>query len=147
MAASSAFDYGRFQLDAFQIDPVTLLAVEQDYVASGYLVDGYVFGELVRRGGDDAHFGWDKKAWQKKQKREAAVEATIRETYNRIMGIEPEPEVVEEVRKEALQESPKPATTDYSGVTEWLQAQQAIVAQILAKRAEEDDEETLLMLL
>lgn len=108
--------------------------------------------EEGKLGGDDAfhprkHKGWDKKAWQKKQQQEDAVEETIRATYNRMLGIEPEPEVVEEVKQEALQEAPEPATTDYSGVAEWLAMQEQIVAQILARMAEEDDEEAILLLL
>ena len=128
-------------------------------LAGSYLITG---GDAVltissatdKVGGDDAfHQGWDKEAWKKKQKREDALAETIEATYRKIMGIEPDPVVVEAIAEEVHQESPveakKPATFDYSGVAEWLQAQEAIVAQIVAKRLEDelDDEEALLLLL
>ena len=149
---ASAFDWGRFQLDAFAIESLILAACSQDYVVAGYVEDGYVCTEPTKVGGDDAfHKGWNKKAWKKKQVQEAALEATIQATYNRIMGIEPDAEEVKEIAAEVAEKAPveaiKPATVDYSGVVEWLATQEKIVAQILAQRQEEDDEEALLMLL
>jgi hypothetical protein len=99
-------------------------------------------------GGDDSkHTGWNKREWQKRQKQELAIEETILKTYQQVMGIEPPKEVIREVKQEVIAESPKPVTFDYSGVQEWLAAQQRIVNQIVARKQEEDDEEALLLLL
>ena len=108
--------------------------------------------EPVQSGGDDAyhHTGWNKRAWQKKQKREEALEDTIRAAYQRLTGAEPAPDVIEEVAQAAKQEAPitEPSVfVDYSGVSAWLQAQERIVSEIIARRQEEDDEEALIMLL
>lgn len=140
--------------------PTVLQQSNQELLPSLLTNEQVFFAALVelesqRNGGDDAyhHTGWNKKAWKKKQKREEAIEETIRETYQKMMGIAPSVEVVESVAQEVKKESPpaaqKPATFDYSGVAEWLQAQETIIAQIIAKRQEdeEDDEEAILLLL
>lgn len=103
--------------------------------------------------GDDAfhphkHRGWDRAAWLKKQKREEALEETVREVYARLTGGDPAPAVVvREVAQEAYQEAPKPSTFDYSGIAAWIQFQEGLIADLLARRREEDDEEAILLLM
>lgn len=104
-------------------------------------------------GGDDAfHPGWDKEAWKKKHQQEEALTETIQATYNRILGIEPNPILIEQIKeeiKEAPLEAQKAATFDYLSVAEWLSIQENVVAQIIEKRLQDeaDDEEALLLLL
>lgn len=131
----------------------TLHTASGDLVGSSGVINGISVGpEVVRQtGGDDArHTGWDKKAWKKRQKQEQALEETIRKTYLKTQGIEPTPEVIAEVVEEVKETAPevaKPESFDYSGVMEWLQAQESIVSRIIARQQEEDDEEALLLLL
>lgn len=100
-----------------------------------------------KHGGDDAfHKGWDKKAWLKKQKAEELIEATIKKEYRKILGIEPEQAEVKEIAI-SVEEAPTYDFVDYSGVSEWLQAQEFAIQSLIARMAEEEDEETLLMLL
>lgn len=103
-----------------------------------------LFGLLFNRhvGGDSAvaHPG---ASVADKRRRDDALTQTIEAAYRRIMGIEPAPEVVGVVAAEVRREQ----SPDYSGIAEWLQAQQVIVAQIIARQAEQDDEETLLFLM
>lgn len=99
------------------------------------------------RGGDDAfhHRGWDKEAWAKKKAREDALEATIVATYRQVMGESPEPEVIEAVAAEVAVAPEQYAFANYSGIAEWLQAQQSIIESIIARRQEEDDEDALIL--
>lgn len=134
-----------------------LLQANQELLPGGLINEQTFYSPTIeaqseRIGGDDAyhHTGWDKKAWKKKQKQEQALEDTIRKTYLKAQGIEPTPEVIAEVVEEVKETAPqvaKPEKFDYSGVMEWLQAQESIVAQIIARQQEEDDEEALLLLL
>jgi len=108
----------------------------------------YLSALLPKVGGDSAlDQGWDKQAWARKKKKEDALDQTIVETYERIIGIAPTSQVVAEVAREAISVDPERPQIDYSGLAEWLQAQETIVAQIIARRQEEDDEEALLLLL
>lgn len=106
------------------------------------------------RGGDDAfhHRGWDKQQWLRKQQREAELERTIAATYQAMLGVKPVAQVVQELAAEVVQEAALPVyqSPDYSGLSEWLAAQQAIVESIIARRLQEqeqDDEEALLLLI
>lgn len=98
----------------------------------------------TKHGGDDAfhhlkHTGWNKEAWKKKHLRENAIEATIRATYEKILGISPSPKVIEEIRKESITEK---ITIDVEKEFEfinWLHAQ-------IEKEIEDEEEELLLMI-
>jgi len=100
------------------------------------------------RGGDDAfhHRGWDKEAWAKKQVRDDALEATIVSTYRQVMGISPEPEVLQEVVRQVETAPEQFAFINYSGIAEWLQAQESIIQSIIARHQEQDDEDALILL-
>lgn len=101
-------------------------------------------------GGDDAyhHPGWNKSAWKKKQAREEAITETIEATYRRIMGIEPDPVVVAEV-KQSIPSATVREVVNVEGYAKelefiaWLKDEIARIQQ----EVESDDEETLLMLL
>lgn len=127
------------------------------YAVEGYVADGYVdtfytanivAPEEVKHGGDDAyhHTGWDKAAWKKKHKREELITETIEATYRKLMGIEPEPEVVAVLKKEAKQSKVEQDYTKELQFIEWLSEQ---ISAIQQKRylEELDDEEALLLLL
>lgn len=109
----------------------------------------------IKKGGDDAfhehkHVGWDKKAWKKKQEREELFAKTISSTYEQIMGIAPNVDVVKEVASKAVAEKPQIIQVpyaNYDGLEEWLQSQQELVRQIIQRRIEEDEEELMLLLL
>lgn len=102
----------------------------------------------TRNGGDDAfhHRGWDKEAWAKKKAREDALEQTIIATYRQVMGEAPEPEVLQEVVQQVERSPEQFAFANYSGIAEWLQAQESIIQSIIARRQEEDDEDALILL-
>lgn len=122
------------------------------YVEPGYVSDNFYIHQIdapveVKHGGDDAyHRGWDKAAWKKKQKRDELITETIEATYRKLMGIEPEPEVVAVLKKEAKQSKVEQDYTKELQFIEWLSEQ---IAAIQEKRhlEELDDEETLLLLL
>ena len=95
----------------------------------------------AKHGGDDSqHTGWNKAAWQKRHEAEEELESTIKATYERILGIAPTPEAVAivETTVRAAAVSAAPAV-DYSGYAEWIAAQQAVIAQIIADQQDEDD--------
>jgi hypothetical protein len=104
-----------------------------------------------KHGGDDAfhhphkHTGWNKKAWAQRNSREQAIQATIEAEYRRIMGIEPEPEIIEEIKQEAKAEI---ATIDYSSerkFTEWLHQEIHQIKQRIESDNEDDEEVLMLM--
>lgn len=103
----------------------------------------------INAGGDDAkHPGWNRKEWSKRQKRENALEETIRNAFNRLNGIEPEQYEIKEVLAEVAPELATPRIfADYSGVQEWLQAQQFIIERIIQRHMEEEEEEAILALM
>lgn len=127
---------GAFQSNAFQNNAFYVGVVVSD-----------------RNGGDDAfhhplkHTGWNKKEWQRKHKREEALEQTILATYQKITGEEPAPIVVQEVVREAIAIQPQPERFDYSSVSEWLAMQEIIVARIIEKRRQDDEDESILLLM
>lgn len=106
-----------------------------------------------KAGGDDAfhHVGWSKKAWQKKQQREELIAETIAQTYRKLIGEEPEPEVVKtlkaEIPKSPIVENKK--SLDYTQEAQFINWLSQQVEAIKQQRylAELDDEETLLLLL
>lgn len=100
-------------------------------------------------GGDDVprHTGWNKAAWKKKQKREEAITETIESTYRKLIGVEPAPVVVAELKAE-IRKTPEIAQIDYTQemrLIEWLSAQ---IDQVRQRHLDElDDEEAILLLL
>lgn len=127
-------------------------AYADDLQAGAYAITGYDLNDevvpaittVVTRGGI-------KPPKQVIKKRED-VEAVVLAAYEKVMGIAPSPEIVEEVMQEAAQEVRKIApVVDY-------QAEQAVAAMLVniemqiarikaAQDAEDDDEEALMMLL
>lgn len=106
-------------------------------------------------GGDDAfheHQGWNKRAWKRQKDREDAIAGTIEETYQRMMGIAPNPVVVAEIRKQAPVTLAKPDYSQYWEFVAWLEGQIKEAEQYREARhaeylAELDDEEALLLLI
>jgi hypothetical protein len=106
-----------------------------------------LFGLIQSRkvGGDDAlHSGWNKDAWEKRQLRDNAIQATIEETYKRIMGIAPEPVIVAEIKQEAKQEIGRIDYTQERIFIDWLSKE---IASIKTRIQEEDEEDAILLLL
>lgn len=137
---------------AQRIGPAVTHETSGALVGLGSIITGEASVPSLAVGGDDAfrHTGWDKKAWKKRKKLEDALENTVRQALKEISGIEPEPETVESVVEKVKEDQPNIVKTpwvDYSGVEQWVQAQQVIISRIIARQQEEDDDETLLLLL
>ena len=131
---------------------IHLLVTELIYGANGSVVAPTITG------GDDGwhdhrkHQGWNKKAWKRAQERENAITATIEATYQRMMGIAPNPVVVAEIRKAAPPSLAKPDYSQYFEFVAWLDGQIALAERFRAEAkaaedAELDDEEALLLLI
>lgn len=108
--------------------------------------------EVFALGQGDDYPGWDKKAWQKKKKREEALEQTIVQAYKKINGEEPTQTLVKKVARVVKQEvkETKEQFEDYSGVIAWLQVQELFVNEYLRNlnlQREMDDEESILLLM
>ena len=120
------------------------------YVITGYSLSDALTQTSTKHGGDDAfhphkHTGWNKKNWQKKQLRDDAIESTIEETYQKIMGIAPAPEVISEIKREARTEIKSVDYTQEQKFIAWLSNE---IAQIKQYQLDiEDDDEDAMMLL
>lgn len=104
---------------------------------------------IIKKGGDDAfHAGWNKAAWKRKQAVDDALEQTIVETYRKVIGLDPTPEVVKQVTQKVEESRAIPQELpDFSHVLAWINTQLAYINQIILDQAEEDDEEAILLLL
>jgi len=126
-------------------------ALAGEYVVSGKSAQIEYVGASSKNGGDDAfhhckHTGWNKQAWQKKQLRDNAINATIEETYKQIIGVEPDPIIVAEIKQEAREEIKRIDYTQERRFIEWLTAEIANIRN-LQQEYENDDEEAILLLL
>lgn len=101
--------------------------------------------EQVRVGGDDAP-GWNYKAWKKRKEREQALEDSIRAQWQALTGNEPAPAIVEQAKAEEIRQE---SALEFVSYRAWDAYQFAALESILArlKAEEDDDEETLLMLM
>lgn len=134
-------------LTAFQLDVFQSCAFQEEALA------GEPAPYYTKVGGDDVPRVevWEK--YRKRKSRDEKLEAVIREAYQQIIGGEPENAVVSAVEKE-VEEVRAVSISSYSGVAEWLQAQQAVVQMIIQKRQaellaarEREDEEILMLIL
>jgi len=111
------------------------------------LLDLYGLIASTKEGGDDSP-GWNKAAWKRKRAREQAITETIEATYQRLMGVEPLPAVVAEIKAEVRKDEVL-ATLDYTQelkLVGWLSAQINEMRR-QQDRDELDDEEALLLLI
>lgn len=102
----------------------------------------------TKAGGDD-YPGWNRAAWKKKKSREDAIDATIEATYRKVMGLEPDPVVVAEVKQKISSAEVKEITKPYGWEQEarflaWVQEQ---ILAVQKRQQEDDDEEALLLLI
>lgn len=130
---------------------IVIEALAGEYLVSGKSAQIEYVGASTKNGGDDAfhhykHTGWNKQAWQKKQLRDNAINATIEETYKQIIGVEPDPIIVAEIKQEAREEIKRIDYTQERKFIEWLTAEIANIRN-LQQEYENDDEEAILLLL
>jgi hypothetical protein len=126
-----------------------------EYVVNGQSaqIDYASIGTNQKHGGDDAfhhlkHTGWNKKDWQKNHLKEAAIESTIEATYKKILGLEPAPDVIAEIKKEFSTEI---QSIDYKQeriFIDWLSKEIAgIKTRMQEHEQDQDDEDAILLLL
>jgi len=122
-----------------------------------YLIDGQSLTDSItqtstKHGGDDAfhhpnkHTGWNKQAWKKKSLREDAIESTIEATYKKILGIEPAPEIIAEIKREARAEIQNIDYTQERKFIDWLSAEIQSIRNI-EQDIEDDDEDAIMLLM